>query len=689
MPNDLDILVVDDETLDRMQVRRCLDRSDLSVMLHEAADAEEARSIYATRGFDCILIDNGLPGVSGLEFLSELVNQSDRVPAIIMLSGGGNDMLAAQALKSGADDYLAKSALTPESLERAVRSAVKIATLRNSAEQSEMRRAADRDVLAKAEEIAGMGSWKIDKTDGAVAWSAGMYRMLGLTRSEEPPSLEMLTDLMDSETRTRFINLRTRMLEMGEPFETEFQVLGKDNRKRSLYYVGRPVRDSRERITGANGIVQDITARRLAEVALERTNRVEAIGALSGGIAHDFNNLLGIIQGNLDLIRRKIGADEALQKRLDAVAKATQRGSDLTRKLLNVSRHEKGVGEPTDIAALVQGLEDILARSVTNRIGLHIYGQPGLWAADIVRGDLEDAIINLVINGRDAMPNGGDIYIELANKTTDRLPNLGLIADNSRDFVVLSVSDTGTGMPGHIRDRVLEPFFSTKEKSKGTGLGLSMVYAFAKRSGGDVNVYSEVGIGTTVQVYLPRSSSSVVEAAGQAETRQTADELRGDELILFVDDEPELRNIGSTILRDHGYRVVLAIDVETALEVLEIHDVDLVVTDVVMPGQRNGVDLASEVRRRSPPVPVILSSGFSGNLTGKICGEPNVDFVDKPYTAMDLLQAVRNTLNAARRGGEGDDAAEVQLEGQDGATGSNRAIGPEDKDRNLVGGDVS
>lgn len=645
MPNTLEILVVDDETLDRMQVRRCLDRSDLSVSLHEASDAEEARSIYATRQFDCILIDNGLPGATGLEFLAELVEKSDVVPAIIMLSGAGNDMLAATAMKNGADDYLAKSALSPESLERAVRSSVKIAALRNNAERSEMRRAADRGVLDKAEEIAGLGSWQINNEDGSIKWSAGMYEVLGLKRGDEPPRLEMLTDLMDSDTRDAFLELRTAMLEQGRAFETEFQVLGKDNRQRYLYYIGRPVRDSRDRLTGANGIVQDITARRLSEVTLERTNRVEAIGALSGGIAHDFNNLLGIIQGNLDLIRRKVGTDETLQKRLDAAEKATKRGSDLTRKLLNVSRQEKGLGEPTDVAALVEGLKEILSKSITSRIGLQIYAQTDLWSAEIVRGDLEDAIINLVINGRDAMPEGGDIYIEISNKTTDRLPNLGTIKGKSRDFVVLSVSDTGTGMPPHIRERVLEPFFSTKEKSKGTGLGMSMVYAFAKRSGGDVNIYSEVGIGTTVQIYLPRSQNGEAVASIDADEARSDVQLHGSERVLFVDDEPALLDIGVTMLRDHGYHVITAVDVSTALEALEANTVDLVITDVIMPGPQNGVDLARIVRQREPAVPVILSSGFSGSLTAKICGESCIEFVDKPYTATDLLKAVRSALD--------------------------------------------
>ena len=649
MAKKLDILVVDDETLDRMLVRRCLDRSDLSVALYEAADAEEARSIYATRGFDCVLIDNGLPGASGLEFLAELVDKSDRIPAIIMLSGSGSELLAANAMKNGADDYLAKSALTPESLERAIRSAVKIAGLRNNVERSETRRAADRGVLEKAEEIAGMGSWQVDRSSGTLKWSAGMYAILGLSPSDEPPRLEMLTNLMDTETRKGFMALRTAMLEEGKPFETEFQVLGRDNRKRFLYYVGRPVRDSRDRLVGANGIVQDITARRLSEVALERTNRVEAIGALSGGIAHDFNNLLGIIQGNLDLIRRKVDGDAALTKRLDAAEKATRRGSDLTRKLLSVSRHEEGAGEPTDIAKLVDDLEDMLSRSVTKRVRLHIYAPADLWVADVVQGDLEDAIINLVINGRDAMPDGGEIYIEMANKTTDRLPNGGLPPDHSADFVVLSISDTGTGIPANLRDRVLEPFFSTKEKSKGTGLGLSMVYAFAKRSGGDMNIYSETGIGTTVQIYLPRSKSVVGDHFARARDLHPSEELRGSELVLFVDDEAELRDIGCSILEDHGYRVLTAVDVESARKVLENHDIDVVVTDVIMPGKHNGADLAREVRGYDPPIPVVLSSGFSGNLTNKFFGETNVGFIDKPYTATGLLDAVRQALDSEER----------------------------------------
>ena len=387
-------------------------------------------------------------------------------------------------------------------------------------------------------------------------------------------------------------------------------------------------------------------AREVAEMALRRSQRMEAVGQLTGGIAHDFNNLLGIQMGNLEFLKDKVKGDAAATKWATNALRATERGAQLTRRLLGFSRQEARPGTPTDVNEVLADLEDILAKSLTSEIAVEIYPGDGLWPAEIDPGDLSDAVLNLALNARDAMPKGGRLVIETVNRAVgteqlEREPEM-----TAGDYVLVSVSDTGTGMTAEVLERVFDPFFTTKAESGGTGLGMSMVYGFAKRSRGHVRIYSEAGHGTTVRLFLPRAQTEAETAA--VATQKTLP--RGTETVLVVDDEPDLLDIAGTMLRELGYRTAAARNGREASAILEGSagkDIDLVFSDVIMPGGMNGFDLAARARETRPGVRVLLASGFTGHVTDKSADRTLVDaMLHKPYDKTQLAYAVREILDA-------------------------------------------
>ncbi|MEP0336567.1 MAG: PAS domain S-box protein [Alphaproteobacteria bacterium] len=393
------------------------------------------------------------------------------------------------------------------------------------------------------------------------------------------------------------------------------------------------------------------TTREMAEKALRRSQRMEAVGLLTGGIAHDFNNLLGIIMGNLEFVQRMIGDNEAASKRVANALMATTRGSQLTRRLLNFSSQEPKPGRPTNADEVIAGLEDMLAKSLTSEIELEFHPTDDLWLTEIDPGDLGDAVLNLVLNARDAMPNGGRLVIETGNRFLN-----GNEADreirgtemDSGDYVVVTVSDNGIGMTADLVDKVQEPLFTTKPEGRGTGLGLSMVYAFAKRSRGQVRIYSEPGHGTSVLLFLPRAQAS--EPITALETKAIDGPVPGgSETVLVVEDEPELREIATSTLNALGYTTMTASNGCEAWKILNsarASEIDLVFSDVIMPGGIGGFDLAERTRDLHPKMKVLLTSGFTGKLADKQADPELIrTMISKPYDHAVLGWAVRDVLD--------------------------------------------
>ena len=391
--------------------------------------------------------------------------------------------------------------------------------------------------------------------------------------------------------------------------------------------------------------ITDISEIRTLEEQVQRAQKMDAIGQLAGGIAHDFNNLLGIVIGNLDLLRRKLPDDVTLTKHVEKALGASTRGADLTRRLLNFSRQESKQASVVDVSSTINGIHNLIDQSLTARIDLTLTSIDPIWPIEVDVGQLEDVLVNLALNARDAMPNGGELRIEVSNTTCHQPLKADFVfGDGIGDYVQICVSDTGNGIPPEIQDKIFEPFFSTKEEGSGTGLGLSMVYGFVKRCRGCISLYSEVGLGTAVRLYIPkaRSAHTSPDAPEKDQSMPT-----GNETILIVDDETELREIADDILTNLGYRTLLASDAKEALALLEKHpEVALLFSDVMMPGELSGFDLAKKSRKAYPNLKIVLASGFTGNL---VADEDQAfiqhSLLTKPYRDVEVAQLIRHKLD--------------------------------------------
>jgi PAS domain S-box-containing protein len=397
---------------------------------------------------------------------------------------------------------------------------------------------------------------------------------------------------------------------------------------------------------------RDVTERRRLEQELRQSQKMEAVGQLTGGLAHDFNNLLAAIGGSLEVLRLllKQGRVAEFDRYLISASGAVKRAAALTHRMLAFARRQTLDSRPTDLNRLVADIEDLVRRTVGPSIRLEVVGAAGLWSALIDQNQLESALLNLCINARDAMPDGGQLTIETANRWLDEH------AAREREvppgqYLSLCVSDTGTGMSAEVIARAFDPFFTTKPLGQGTGLGLSMVYGFARQSGGQVRIYSEIGKGTTVCLYLPRHRADVPLAAATAEVPQSALAERG-ATVLLVDDEPTIRMVAQEVLREHGYTTLEAEDGVQAMRILQSPQrIDLLVTDVGLPGGINGRQLADAGRTLRPGLKVLFITGYAENaVIGHGHLEPGFHVLTKPF---ELAELVRRTGAIIADGGRG------------------------------------
>jgi signal transduction histidine kinase/DNA-binding response OmpR family regulator len=385
-----------------------------------------------------------------------------------------------------------------------------------------------------------------------------------------------------------------------------------------------------------------------AEEALRQAQKMEAVGQLTGGVAHDFNNLLTVIIGGLDTAGRCRPDEDARRRRaLDMALQGAQRAASLTGRLLAFSRRQPLAPKPLDLNLLVRDMTELLHRTLGEHIELEGVLASRLWKVEADQNQLENAILNLALNARDAMEEGGKLTIETANTVLDQSYSAKDAEVIPGQYVVIAVSDSGTGMPPQTLERVFEPFFTTKEVGRGTGLGLSMVYGFIKQSGGHVSIYSEEGQGTTVRIYLPRYRGDA--AAAQPEAVQAPAPADGSEVILVVEDNPDVRGYSTMILAELGYQLLEAADADAAIAILKSdRRIDLVFTDVVLPG-RSGRVLADEAQRLRPGIRVLFTTGYSRNAIvhhGRL--DPGVRLITKPFTFDELAARVRDVLDQPR-----------------------------------------
>jgi PAS domain S-box-containing protein len=437
--------------------------------------------------------------------------------------------------------------------------------------------------------------------------------------------------------------------------ETEGWRVRKDGSRFWAHGAVDAIRGDDGQTIGFAKVTRDITERMNAQNALKETQeqlaasqKMEAIGQLSGGIAHDFNNLLMIVTGNIESAQkhaRQMAGAGNIQRALANAMRGAQRAAALTSRLLAFSRRQPLNPKPLDVNKFLPSTADFLQRSLGELVDVEVVGSAGLWQVEVDANQLEAALLNLAINARDAMPQGGKLTLEAANVFAD--------ADYCRvnpelspgQYVVICVSDTGHGMSAEVMSRAFEPFFTTKEFGQGTGLGLSQVYGFVKQSDGHIKIYSELGQGTTIKIYLPRYSGSIADT-DEGFVEQQAHTATG-ENILVVEDDNDVRAYLTEVLRGLGYKVSSAANAELALKLMEDPDkrIDLLLTDIVMPG-KNGRQLAEEAQRARPDLPVLYMTGYSRNAVvhqGRL--DKGVDLLQKPVTQAELAERVRNIFD--------------------------------------------
>ncbi len=486
----------------------------------------------------------------------------------------------------------------------------------------------------------------------------GIYRSSreGRFESANPALIEMLGYESEDEllgaglAMDVYAELRQRGLLIGEHRETE-RIEGlevewkqKDGTPMTVRLSGRAVRNDEGELQCFEMIAEDVTDRRTLEAQLRQSQKMEAVGRLAGGVAHDFNNLLTVIVGESEMALADLPEDAPVREGLDEIRQAADRAAGLTRQLLTFSRRQ--IIEPTvfSLKDLVRDTDKMLGRLIGEDIELVTRTEPDLGSVEADRGQMEQVVMNLVVNARDAMPKGGKLVIETANVTLDEEYAASHADVKAGDYVALSVSDSGTGMTEKTMAHLFEPFFTTKEKGLGTGLGLATSYGIVKQSGGHIGAYSEVGIGTTMKAYLPRVAAPAGDDAGP----EAAELPRGTETVLLVEDEERVRAVGKRILEGQGYTVLEAADGEKALRLIENHtgSLHLLLTDVVLP-KMDGRLLAERVKELLPDVKVLFASGYTEDVVLKhrlLTHE--VALLQKPFTMESLLSKVREVLDA-------------------------------------------
>ncbi|MCP3660977.1 MAG: transporter substrate-binding domain-containing protein [Gammaproteobacteria bacterium] len=506
-------------------------------------------------------------------------------------------------------------------------------------------------LLADAQKLAHLGNWTVDLITGQAIWSDEEFRLLGYEPGSVTPNAENFMNAIHPEDREAAQKEIQRTMQPGEeaPYHTQLRVLFPDNTERMVEQRGQVTFNGQGQPLRMFGTTQDITERKQSEQTLRRAQKMDAIGQLAGGIAHDFNNLLGIIIGNLDFLKYLISEDEKSMKRVDSALKAALRAADLTKQLLGFSRKQASDTHPIDVNQIIRGMESLITRSVTPEVEIEFHLIDNLWMTLINPNDLEDALLNLIINARDAMPHGGKLTIETSNRQLDTAFSELNPTIKPGDYIQLAVSDTGGGISREIIDQIFDPFFTTKSSGKGTGLGLSMVYGFTQRANGYIKAYSENNLGTTFRLYLPRN----IEGKENISLRLPEEALstQGHETILVVDDEDGLLDLARDYLEGSGYKVFTADRGTKALTVLRTESgIDLLFSDVVMPGGMNGYELAELACEKKPGIKVLLTSGFTKKASARN-GQSRfgANLLPKPYNRNELLMQIRSVLDGEKR----------------------------------------
>ena len=524
--------------------------------------------------------------------------------------------------------------------------------------------------LKRSQEAAQLGSFSLRIETNVSRLSTEMASLIGMEDAIVHPNLATFMNMIEEGDKERFAEC-LELAKLGQQItDLEISVRLKSGEIEFFQCTIEPERNSMGQVETLFGSCQCVTERKALERKFLQAQKMEAVGQLTGGVAHDFNNLLMVVMGNLQLVEQLVKHDERATKRIRAALEAADKGSDLTRRMLAFSRQQTLQNKELEVNELVFKMEDMLKHAISATVDLKIIPGEGLWPIKADQTMLETAVLNLAINARDAMkPKGGTLIIETANHTLDQAYCIEHEDVTIGDYVEIAVTDTGQGIAPENIEKVFQPFFTTKGPEAGSGLGLSMIYGFIKQSAGHIKIYSEVGHGTTVKIYLPRMRSSAVdmpiihpselqshlarelggsgnENADHTNVTHVAPVKR--QIVLVVEDNSAVRDIAAAMIEDMGFETLVASNGSEGLQIIkERDDLALVLSDVIMAGGMNGPELAVKALKLRPELKVLFMSGYAPGSVRQMQDLPDsIDLVNKPFTRNDLTEKVRRALAA-------------------------------------------
>jgi PAS domain S-box-containing protein len=642
------ILHLEDDPNDRDLTCAALEAGGLAADIVTVTDGPAFEAALRAGEFDLILSDFSVPGLDGVGALALAQRRFPGIPFILISGTLDEDALISLA-RGGITDYVVKHRLAR--LAPAVMRALHEATERRRRAEVEDSLEAERLFLKALLESLETGIVACDGSGELTLFNRATREMHGLPEEPLPP--ERWTDhygLFQADGRTPMPKEEIplyRALQGANLRNVEMVVIPKGAEPRRILASARPILDADGRRLGAVAALHDVTEQRSLEAQFRQAQKMEAVGRLAGGVAHDFNNLLSVILGYTEITLAAGDVTAKVRENLEEVHEAGQRAAELTRQLLAFSR--KQIIEPRvlDLGVLVRDMEKMLRRVIGEDITLSTALAADLGSVRADPGQIEQIVMNLVVNARDAMPRGGTLTLETADRTIDAAFARDNPGARPGSYVLLAVTDNGTGIPQEIQGKIFEPFFTTKGEGKGTGLGLATVYGIVKQNGGYIQIESEAGHGTSVRVFLPL----VHDEAEAINTPATALPAGGSETILLVEDEPSLRHLASATLRGYGYNVLEAGDGVEALRLCDGHQgpIHLLLADFILPGMRAD-ELARRAAKAHPEARVLYMSGYTDDaLVRDGILEPGVALLQKPFETSVLARRVREILDSADR----------------------------------------
>jgi len=634
------VLLIEDNPGDARLIQELLSESKgASFEIKVAERLSDGLEALLEKQFDIVLLDLALPDSSGLDTLAKAHSKARQV-SIIVLTGLNDEELAVEAVRKGAQDYMVKGQIDENSLSRAIRYAIERKQAEEALRESEEKY---RTILESIEQ----GYYEVDIAGNFTFFNDSMCKILGYSKDELMGMNSR--QYTDNETAKKVYEVFNRVYTTGRPNKIfDEEIIRKDGTKRHVEASVSLMKDSEDRRTGFRGIMQDITERirteqekKKLEAQLHQVQKIKALGTLAGGIAHNFNNLLMGIIGNTSLMLLECDSTHPNYERLKKIEKSVQSGSKMTRQLLGFAREGRYEVKPISLNQLVKETSDTFAMTKKD-IRVHRELAKDEFAINADQGQIEQVLLNLYVNAKDAMPGGGDLFLKTMNVTHKDMRGKPYEVKPGK-YVLLTIRDTGIGMDKRTLERVFDPFFTTKGMGRGTGLGLASVYGIIKAHGGYIHIESKKRHGTTFDIYLPASEKEV-----EVEEKDLSEEiLKGKETVLFVDDEDIVIDVGEEILMTLGYKALLARSGKEAIKIYKENKkkIDMVLLDMVMPDMGGG-ETYDRMKEINPNIKVLLSSGYSIDGQAEEILERGCNgFIQKPFNVKELSDKLREILD--------------------------------------------